>query len=59
MQEHSAQTYPVPVHQFLHLCESIETAKVIGEAMQTVVNSLNIESALYISKINQTGPRVI
>ncbi|HKI78617.1 MAG TPA: homoserine kinase [Ignavibacteriaceae bacterium] len=41
------------------LCESIETAKIIGEAMQTVVNSLNIESALYISKINQNGPRVI
>ncbi len=34
-------------------------AEIIGEAMQKVVSSYNINSDLYISKINQNGPRVL
>jgi homoserine kinase len=34
-------------------------AEIIGDAMQKVVYSYNINSDLYISKINQKGPRVL
>jgi len=34
-------------------------AEIIGEEMQKVVFSYNINSDLYISKINQNGPRVL
>lgn len=38
---------------------SKSNAEVIGQAMQRVVSSFNIESDLYISQINHNGPRVL
>ena len=38
---------------------SKKIAKNIGKEMQTVLSNLEIESDLYISKINKEGPRVI
>jgi homoserine kinase len=38
---------------------SKKTAKNIGEKMQNVLSKLEIESDLYISKINKEGPRII
>ena len=38
---------------------SKKTAKSIGKEMQTVLSKLDIESDLYISRINKEGPRVI
>ena len=40
-------------------CRSVEHGEIIGSAMKVVTDSLNIESEIYISKINHTGPRVI
>ena len=36
-----------------------EDATRIGNAMQEVYDKLNIESEVYISKVNPTGPKVI
>ena len=36
-----------------------ETATKIGEAMKAVYDGINIQSEVYISKVNPTGPRVI
>lgn len=40
-------------------CRSKEHGELIGSAMKVVTDSLNIQSEIYISKINQTGPKVI
>lgn len=40
-------------------CRSKEQGEIIGSAMKVVTDSLNIQSEIYISKINQTGPKVI
>ncbi len=39
--------------------DSKKIAKVVGKKMQNVLSGLEIESDLYISKINKEGPRVI
>ncbi len=41
------------------LCKSKEIAYKAAQAMQNVYQKINIESDIYISKINKDGPRVI
>jgi homoserine kinase len=41
------------------LSTSMETARAAGAAMQKACNAIEIESELYISPINKSGPRVL
>ncbi len=41
------------------LSSTREVASKAGDAMQAVMNSLNIASEIYISKINPVGPRIL
>lgn len=41
------------------LSTSREIAETVGHAMKSVYDKINIESEIYISKVNPTGPRVI
>lgn len=41
------------------LSSSEATASSVGEAMQSIFNGIGLENQIYISKINQQGPRII
>jgi homoserine kinase len=41
------------------LSTSAKTAKLIGKAMQNEFQLMNIDSEIYISKINKSGPKII
>lgn len=41
------------------LCEGKEKAEKVGTAMQEVFTKLGIKSTVYVSKINEEGPRVV
>jgi homoserine kinase len=41
------------------LCTSIENAHKVGKAMQDAFTNIGLESDLYISQVNKTGPVVI
>jgi len=41
------------------LCSSGETAEEAGKAMKEVFNKIDIQSHVYISEINEEGPKII
>jgi len=41
------------------LCHGKEIAHKVGEAMKNVMNSRNIGADVYVSKVNNQGPKVL